>query len=171
MPASEESVVDLLAHPVEQGDVRIQVFTSAVGLHRPDPGTVGAVHFGQETGYGHIISIHHHGNVIHKGQLAVAQASGLSFLLDGIDGQQERFGLGTVLIGSCQQADGKLTQGFVGGVLHVVLGVVLPEERADGVDDNFVFFVSWEKNSDAVLLICFWIERSTVELGRNGIHQ
>ena len=65
--APEKSIVDLLAHSVEQGNVRIQVFACAVSLHRLYSGGVGTVHLGKESGYGHVVGIHHHGNVIHKG--------------------------------------------------------------------------------------------------------
>ena len=72
MSFPEKSVVDFLAHPIQQGDVRIQVFAYAVGLHRLYSGRVGTVYFRKETGDGYVVGIHYHGDVIHVSQPVVA---------------------------------------------------------------------------------------------------
>ena len=62
---------------------------------------------------------------------------------------------------------------MVGDDVYIVhfFGVVLLEERAYGVNDDFVFPVGREEDGDAVQFVRFRIVGRTIEFGRNSVHQ
>ena len=138
MGLAEKGVVDFLTDTVEDGNVVVGVLGATVALDGLEALVAHAVELVQEIGLYHVVGIQNNDVVVVWLRLEVVHG-----ILHGL-------GLGTLLKDGLQQGDGQLGQLLVGLRLHVVgddsnmelvIGIVLAQAGAHGIDDDAVFVI------------------------------